>query len=136
MSEIIVPAKHEELDRVIDFVNEHLDEVECSSYDRATLDIAVEEIFINIANYAYENGKTGEALVRTVLVKSPPEVLIQFIDSGIPYNPLEREDPDVELDAEERDIGGLGIFLVKESMDSVSYEYKDGRNILTMIKKL
>lgn len=136
MAEIVVPAKRSELDHVICFINEHLAEVECSSYDQAALDIAVEEIFVNIANYAYESDKEGDATIRAVLMKEPPQILIQFIDSGTPYNPLERETPDVELSAEEREIGGLGIFLVKESMDSVTYEYKDNKNILTIEKKL
>jgi len=136
MAEITVPARRSELDRVIDFINEHLEEVGCSNYDKATLDIAVEEIFVNIASYAYESDREGDAVIRAVLEKEPPHILIQFIDQGTPYNPLERGDPDITLDVDERAIGGLGIFLVKESMDNMYYEYKDNKNILTIEKKL
>lgn len=136
MVEIIVPARVAELDRVIDFVNENLDVINCSSYDKATLDIAVEEIFVNIASYAYENDREGDAVIRVALQKKPPKVIIQFMDSGAPYNPLDREDPDIDAELDERAIGGLGIFLVKESMDEMSYEYTDGKNILTIEKNL
>lgn len=63
-------------------------------------------------------------------------ISITFSDSGKPYNPLEKPDPDVTLSAEERSIGGLGIFMVKKSMDDMRYEYKDGQNILTITKRL
>lgn len=136
MAEITVPAKCEELDRVIDFVNVHLDEVGCDSYNKATLDIAVEEIFVNIASYAYECSAEGDAVVRIILCGNPPEIVLQFIDKGVQYNPLEQEDPDVTLELDERAVGGLGIFLVKESMDEMTYEFKDGKNILTIVKRL
>ena len=134
MAEITVPAKVSELDRVIDFVNSRLEELNCNEFERATIDIAVEEIFVNIAHYAYEYDKEGEAVVRATVQKDPAKIILQFIDSGTKYNPLEREDPDVELELDDRQIGGLGIFLVKESMDNVYYEYSDGRNILTIEK--
>ena len=99
----------------------------------SSIDIAIDELFGNIAHYAY--GKdTGEATVR-VEVTEEPSVIITFIDSGIPYNPLEKPDPDVAQSLEERQIGGLGIFMVKKSMDDITYEYKDGQNILR-IKKI
>ena len=99
------------------------------------IDVAAEEIFVNIANYAYAP-KEGKASVRVQVSEDPAEVTISFADSGTPYNPLEKEDPDVTLSAEEREIGGLGIYMTKEFMDHVSYEYRDGKNILTMRKKL
>ena len=96
--------------------------------------LAVEEIFVNIANYAYNPGK-GNATVRVEVEKDPLTVTITFIDGGVPYDPLKKDDPDVTLSAEERSIGGLGVFLVKKTMDDVSYEYKDGKNILSIKKQ-
>ena len=99
------------------------------------IDIAVEEIYVNIANYAYQSG-TGQATICMETAKDSGMAIIRFINSGIPFNPMERKDPDVTLSAEERNIGGLGIYMVKKSMDDVFYEYKDGHNILTIKKKV
>ena len=97
------------------------------------IDIAIDELFGNIAQYAY-NPETGDATVRVEVVKNPLSVVITFIDNGIPYDPLKKADPDTTLSAEEREIGGLGIYMVKKSMDEIAYEYKDGQNILTIKK--
>ena len=70
------------------------------------------------------------------LSEEPLSVVITFIDNGVPYDPLRKNDPDTTLSAEEREIGGLGIYMVKKSMDGVEYEYKDGQNILKIIKNL
>ena len=99
------------------------------------IDIAVEEIFVNIAHYAYAPG-TGDALIRVRISDEPAKVLIDFEDSGIPYNPLEKADPDVTLNVQEREIGGLGIFMVKKIVDEIRYEYADGKNRLTLGKLL
>lgn len=99
------------------------------------IDVAVEELFVNIAQYAYAPG-IGVATIRLEIQEDPFVVVITFIDNGIPYNPLAKEDPDITLSAEERPIGGLGIYMVKKSMDEVSYEYKDGQNILRIKKQL
>ena len=99
------------------------------------IDIAVEEIFVNIASYAYPNGD-GTATISVSESTSPTAIRITFVDSGIPYNPLAKEDPDITLGAEEREIGGLGIFMVKKSMDDVNYEYTHGHNRLTLVKNL
>ena len=117
------------------FVEEHLEEAGCPLKAQMQISIAVEEIFINIASYAYAPG-TGKAIIRVEFTKDPSVVSITFIDRGVPYNPLDKQDPDVTLPADERDIGGLGIFMAKEIMDDEYYEYKDGQNILTMTKKL
>ena len=105
----------------------------CSTKIQTQIDIAVEELFVNIAHYAYKPD-TGPATVRVEVEKEPPAICITFIDHGVPYDPLAREDPDITLSAEERRIGGLGIFMVKKSMDSIEYEYKDGQNILHIRK--
>ena len=116
------------------FVDESLEEAGCSMKAQIQIDVAVEEVFVNIAQYAYAPG-TGEAVIRVETEKNPGTVEIVFIDSGVPFNPLEVKEPDVTLSASDRKIGGLGIFMVKKSMDDVTYEYVDKKNILT-IKKI
>ena len=132
--EIEVEAVKENLEKVMAFVDSHLEEAGCPMKPQLQIDVAVEEIFVNIASYAYHPEK-GNAVVRVEFAEDPITVSITFIDHGVPYDPLAKEDPDVTLSAEERAIGGLGIFLVKQTMDDVVYEYKDGSNILTLIKK-
>ena len=134
MEKLDILAKTENLDTVIDFVNKHLEGVECPMKIQMQIDVAVEEIFVNIANYAYGTGE-GPATVRINVDNQNKIVDITFIDNGVPYDPLAKEDPDITLSAQERQIGGLGIFMVKKSMDDVSYEYKDGKNRLTIKKK-
>ena len=133
MKKITIPARLDQVDQVIDFVNDVLESHDCPMKTTMQLDIAVEELFVNIAHYAYAPGE-GEATVCCTVEGDPRYVEISFIDSGVPYNPLLKEDPDVTLDAEERDIGGLGIFMVKKSMDNMRYEYVNGQNRLTIQK--
>lgn len=135
MEKLDILAKTENLDTVIDFVNKHLEGVECPIKIQMQIDVAVEEIFVNIANYAYGTGE-GPATVRINVDNHNKIVDITFIDNGVPYDPLAKEDPDITLSAQERQIGGLGIFMVKKSMDDVTYEYRDGHNILTLKKGL
>ena len=99
------------------------------------ISVAVEEIFVNIANYAYAP-EEGPATLRLEVDEEPLVVTVTFIDHGTPYDPLAKEDPDITLSAEDRQIGGLGIFMVKETMDEVIYEYKDGQNILKLKKDI
>ena len=117
------------------FVKGHLEESGCSLRNQMQIELAVEEIFVNIAHYAYAPGK-GRAVVRVEVSDEPPAVTITFVDRGIPYDPLSKKDPDVTLTAEERGIGGLGIFMTKKIMDDVAYEYKDGSNILKLVKRM
>ncbi len=135
MKEMDIEAKVENLDTVIAFVDEQLEQYDCSMKLQMQIDIAVEEIFVNIAHYAY-NPEVGPATIRVEIEKEPLTVVMTFIDRGVPYDPLAKEDPDVTLKAQDRQIGGLGIFMVKKSMDNIAYEYKDGHNILTMKKQL
>lgn len=135
MKQITIKATTENLEQVLDFINAQLETLECSPKIQIQIDIAAEEIFVNIANYAYQN-HIGEASVLVEVQKEPFSVFITFIDNGIPYDPLTKADPDVTLSAEERNIGGLGIYMVKKSMDDVKYEYSDGKNKLTLVKKL
>ncbi len=97
--------------------------------------MAIDELFGNIANYAY-NPDIGTATVRVEVTENPLAVVITFIDNGVPYDPLAKSDPDITLSAEEREIGGLGIYMVKKSMDDISYEYKDGKNFLKIKKNI
>ena len=135
MKELVIEAKKTNLDAVLSFIDEQLGEAECSKKTRMTIDVAVEELFVNISSYAYDP-KIGTAVVQVSVHNEPLSVEITFIDNGKPYDPLAKPDPDVTLDAEQRQICGLGIFMVKKSMDDVQYEYKDGRNILTIKKVL
>ena len=135
MSELTVPAKAENLDQVMGFVDAEIEKYDCPPKAQMQIDIAVEELFINIANYAYAPDE-GEATIRVEIDNDNPAVTITFIDQGVPYDPLAKADPDVTLSAEEREIGGLGIFMVKKSMDDMKYEYKDGSNVLSIKKNL
>lgn len=134
-NEIEIKALTENLQEVISFVDGHLEDMGASMKAQMQIDIAVEELFVNIAHYAYAPD-AGEAVISVAKDKEKNQISITFADSGKPYNPLEKPDPDVTLSAEERSIGGLGIFMVKKSMDDMRYEYKDGQNILTITKRL
>lgn len=131
--EITVAAKIESLETVLEFVQKRLKEKNCLKKAATQIAIAVEEIFVNIAHYAY-NGKEGSAVVQIEFGGNPRKAVIRFIDEGTPYNPLEKKDPDTDLSAEDREIGGLGIFMVKKSMDKVEYVFLDNKNILTIQK--
>ncbi|MBR0208992.1 MAG: ATP-binding protein [Oscillospiraceae bacterium] len=133
--ELDLEAETENLAEVQAFVDERLERADCPLKTQMQLGVAVEEIFVNIASYAYEPGK-GRAKIRVAFSEDQDEVSITFIDSGIPYDPLAREDPNVRAPAEEREIGGLGIFMTRKLVDDASYEYKDGQNILTLKKNL
>ena len=133
--ELVLEATVENLSVVNAFIDELLASVEYSLKKRFQLDLVVEEIFVNIANYAYGEG-TGQAVLRFSLQQDPPKMKIVFMDEGVAYDPLAKDEPDVTLPMEERNIGGLGIFLVKKNVEDIHYERKDGKNILTIYKEL
>lgn len=135
MKELTIAATVENIRAVTDFVNEQLESINCPMKAQTQIDIAIDELFGNIAHYAY-NPKIGPATVRVEVEENPLAVRISFIDNGMPYDPLAKADPDVTLSAEEREIGGLGIYMVKKSMDNVSYEYKNGQNVLKILKNI
>ena len=112
MKELTLEAKVDSLPQVLAFVDEYLESLDCSMKVQMQIDVAVEEIYVNVASYAYAP-KTGSVTIRLEAQDSPRAVTITIIDSGVPYNPLAKEDPDVTLSAEERKIGGLGIYMVK-----------------------
>ena len=132
-NELTVEATVENLPQVMAFLEQHLEEADCPLKAQMQITVAAEEIYVNIAHYAYAPG-TGEATVRLEITDDPAAATITFIDRGIPFDPLAKPDPDVSLSAEERGIGGLGIYMVKKSMDDVRYAYRDGQNVLTLTK--
>ena len=135
MKELTIAATVENIETVTDFVNDQLETYDCPMKAQMQIDIAIDELFGNIAHYAY-NPEIGDATVRVEVIEEPLSVVITFIDKGVPYDPLKKEDPDTTLSVEERGIGGLGIYMVKKSMDDITYEYKDGQNILKIKKNL
>ena len=135
MKELTLAATVENIETVTEFVNAQLELLDCPIKAQMQIDIAIDELFGNIAHYAY-NTEVGSATVRVEVSEAPLAVIITFIDNGVPYDPLGKDDPDITLSAEEREIGGLGIYMVKKSMDEITYEYKDGQNILKIKKNI
>ena len=133
MKELTIEAAVKNIEVVTDFVTAELERRECPMKAQTQIAVAIDELFSNIAKYAY-SPEVGQATVRLDFGEKPLCVILTFIDKGKPFNPLCRTEPDTALPAQERTPGGLGIFLVKKTMDAVEYEYKDGQNIL-LIKK-
>ena len=135
MKELTIDATVENIVTVTSFVEAELEALDCPMKAQMQIAVAIDELFGNIAHYAY-NPDVGPATVRVEVMKSPLAVVITFIDNGVQYDPLARQDPDTTLSAEEREIGGLGIYMVKKSMDEITYSYKDGQNILQIRKNI
>ena len=135
MQALSILAVPNNLPQVLDFVDKNLISVGCGASVQLQLDVAVEEIFVNIASYAYST-EAGSAVVCVEASPDPASVTITFMDRGVPYNPLENPDPDISLPLRDRKRGGLGIFMAKQYMDDIAYQYKDGQNILTLKKRL
>lgn len=134
MPSLTIDAKRDNLDKVLEFINNELLRFECEEMLLTKIDIAVEEIFVNISSYAYEN--QGEVEISCNVFEDNFMVEIELKDSGKPYNPLKRDNPDINLTIEEREIGGLGIFMTKKLMDDVKYKYENGKNVLSIYKKI
>ena len=135
MPRIKMPAVPERIEGALDFLNSILDNVGCTPKARMQLNVAADELLTNVAMYAYTKGK-GDVSFSVDILDDPKRAVLTFIDSGIPYDPLKKEDPDITLSAEERKIGGLGIFIVKKTMDDMTYSYENGQNVLTIVKYL
>ena len=135
MNEWTFDATIEKIPELTALVDERLEALDCPMKAQMQIDVAIDELFSNVANYAYENG-VGRITTRFEFDPDAREVRISFIDSGMPYNPLERDDPDISLPGEKRGIGGLGIFLVKKTMDALRYRFHEGKNIVTIVKKI
>lgn len=135
MSEIRLDATIENIEVAVEFINEELKNINCPEDTIAVIGIAVDEILANIAMYAYKSGN-GDVTIQFENIEESKSVMITFIDEGIKYNPLAKEDPDITLSLEDREIGGLGIFIVKNSMDDMIYEYVDNKNVLKIVKNI
>jgi sigma-B regulation protein RsbU (phosphoserine phosphatase) len=129
------PAKTEALSDVLGFVEQTLESLECPMKIQTAICVAMEEVFVNVAHYAYPES-TGDMTLHIGFDAESRVVTFRMTDQGVPFDPLKKPDPDITLSAEEREIGGLGIFIAKKTMDSLTYAYENGENILTMIKKI
>ena len=129
------PAKIESLSEVLGFVEETLEGIECPMEIQTAVCVAIEEVFVNVAHYAYPESD-GDMMLHIGFDDESRTVTFRMTDKGIPFDPLKKPDPDITLSAEDREIGGLGIFIAKKTMDSISYSYNNGENVLTMIKKI
>ena len=135
MKKITVAATVEQMDTVLDFINGELENADCPMGAQMQIDISLDEIFSNIVRYAY-SGQPADGTAEFTIDIIDGVVQIAVRDSGVPYNPLEKADPDVTLSVQERELGGLGIYMVKKSMDEVLYEHTSGQNVLTIRKKI
>ena len=135
MKELTVQATLDNIPVVTTFVDEQLEALGCPMKVQMQIDIAMDELFGNIAHYAYPSD-TGDATVRFDFEESTRTASITLIDSGIPFDPLQKEDPDVTASVEDRAVGGLGIFMVKKTMDHLAYRRENGRNMLTFWKHI
>lgn len=135
MQKLEVEAKMEYFSQVTQMVEEMLSEYACSPKILMQIQIALEEIFVNVAHYAYQTDEKP-LTVQCEVCGEPPQLSVEFTDSGIPYNPLKRKEPNLTESAEERKIGGLGIYMVKQYMDEMTYAYKDGKNVLCIRKTI
>ena len=129
------PAKVEALSDVLGFVDRILESYECPMKIQTAICVAIEEVFVNVAHYAYGDGE-GDMVLGIGFDEKSRDITFRMSDKGTPFDPLKKPDPDITLSAEEREIGGLGIFITKKTMDTVSYAYENGENVLTMIKKI
>ncbi len=129
--ELIIPAQVDKLSTLLSFVDTLLKDSGCPLKVQMQIDVTLEELFVNIAHYAYQKDG-GKANIRVKITSKYAEITL--IDNGIPYNPLQKPDPDITLSAQERSIGGLGIFMSKKFMDEISYKHCDSKNILTIKK--
>lgn len=132
--ELRIPAEVDRLPEVLAFLEQELEAAACPMKAQMQLSVAVEEIFVNIASYAYAPDH-GMAELQVALLKDPRRVSVTFRDSGRPFDPVKQQEPDLTLPAEEREIGGLGIYMTKKAVDEMVYEHREGQNVLTLIKR-
>ena len=135
MKEWTFEAKIDRIPWLTEQVDGLLEGLDCPMKAQMQIDVAIDEWMANIASYAYGNG-VGEVTVRFDFQPDDRTVVLTFIDSGIPYDPLAKPDPDVTLSVDKRAVGGLGIFLIKKTMDDMTYARQDGHNVLTIRKRI
>jgi anti-sigma regulatory factor (Ser/Thr protein kinase) len=123
-----------EVPRLNSFVKEIGAELQLDGKLTRKLMLAIEEAVVNVISYGYTTGTTGKVNVRTAAGKDKLKIVIT--DNGTPFDPTTTENADTTLSVKDRPIGGLGILLVRQHMDSINYERTDGQNVLTLIKKL
>ncbi len=137
MREVTFPATDEALQDANEFMESALEEAGCTMKNQMKIMVALEELFVNVVHYAYEDaGDDVDRYVKLALDFDDDDMILKIIDSGKPFNPLKKKDPDINLSAEERKIGGLGIYMVKQTMDEVDYDHDDGCNIVTIKHKI
>ena len=129
------PAKTDALADVLAFVEQALEKHECPMKIQTAICVAIEEVFVNIAHYAYPDSE-GDMSICIGFDDKSRKVTFRMTDQGVPFDPLKKPDPDITLSAEDREIGGLGIFIAKKTMDSLNYAYENGENVLTMMKTI
>ena len=129
------PAKIESLSAVLGFVEETLEGFDCPLKTQTAICVAIEEVFVNVAHYAYPQSD-GDMSLHIGFDEDSRNVTFRMTDKGVAFDPLTKPDPDITLSAEDREIGGLGIFIAKKTMDSLAYAYENGENVLTMTKKI
>lgn len=134
MANLTIEASRTNLDKVLEFIDKKLAKFECTGELKNKIDIAIEEVFVNISSYAYD--EQGKVDIDCNVNQDTFMIEIEFKDMGRPYNPLKRADPDITKPIDEREIGGLGIFMTKKFMDEVEYKYEDNKNILIIRKKI
>ena len=135
IKEITITAVVENLSSVLEIVDQELEAAGASMKVQMQVDVAIEELFVNVSRYAYAP-ETGEVRIQIGFDKQTSALLVTFIDSGVPFDPVAKLNPDITLSAQEREIGGLGIFMAKKNMDSMEYRREDGKNILTVTKRI
>lgn len=135
MSTLTLEAKINNIPVLTDFIDQQLEALDCPMKPQMQIDVAIDEIFTNISSYAYGEG-SGMATVSIDFDDATRTVTISFEDSGMPFDPLTQEEPDITLPAEQRQIGGLGIFLVKKTMDDMRYQRQGDKNVLTIEKRI
>ncbi len=131
---ITLTNKIDELTRISTFLEETAEQWELPMALGMSLNLVLEEAFTNVVQYAYTDNEQHN--IELLMEKSDNELIITIIDDGQPYDPTKKEDPDINLAAFDRPIGGLGIFIIKKTMDEVAYERKNDKNHFTMMKKL
>ena len=129
------PAKTDALSDVLGYVEQILEGFACPMKTQMAICVAIEEVFVNVAHYAYGDGE-GDATLGIGFEEESRTLTLRLTDKGVPFDPLKNPDPDITLSAEDREVGGLGIFMVKKSMDEVAYRYQDGQNTLSIRKYL
>ena len=132
MEEIILKSNMEDLDLLLLKIEELLEDKGVPMKSKLQLELVIEELFVNICNYAYE--QEGEIKIQYGLLENPLRITMNIIDNGMEFNPLNKEAPDLTLDADQREIGGLGLTIVRKNVDEIDYSYENNQNILTIEK--